>query len=121
MAGVKKADSPFATASKPPSPISPQDEQKAAKITGLCGTLLEETGFSLVEVGSDYAIYRNRNGHQIAIQGHLWFCKPLDDEEFSGVGFADLENVVRGGKDQFKNLLESRLSRSMPRKIGSAM
>jgi hypothetical protein len=97
MAGVKKADSPFATASKQPYPISPQDEQKAAKIAGLCGTYLKECGFSLVEVGSDYAIYRNRNGHQIAIQGHLWFCKPLGDKEFSGVGFAELEIVVRGG------------------------
>jgi hypothetical protein len=31
MAEVKKADSPFARSGRQPSPISPQDEQKAAK------------------------------------------------------------------------------------------
>jgi hypothetical protein len=97
MAGVKKADSPFARSGGRPSPICAQDERKAAKIAGLCDTYLKECGFSLIEVRSDYAIYRNRNGHQIAIQGHLWFCKPLGDKEFSGVGFAELESVVRGG------------------------
>lgn len=97
MVGVKKADSPFARASGQPSPICPEDEQKAFNITGSWGTYLKGCGFSLVEVGSDYAIYQNRNGYQIAIQGDLWFCKPPNDREFSGVGYVELENVVRGG------------------------
>ena len=97
MAEVKKADSPFARSGRQPSPISPQDEQKAAKIAGLCDSYVKECGFTLVEVGSDYAIHQNRNGYQIAIQGDLWFCKPLDEREFSGVGFADLEDLLRGG------------------------
>jgi hypothetical protein len=80
-----------------PSPISPEDERKAANIAGLCDTYLKECGFSLVEVGSDYAMYQNKGGYQIAVRGHLWSCKPPNDKEFSGVGYADLENVVRGG------------------------
>jgi hypothetical protein len=80
-----------------PSPISPEDERKVATIAGLCDTYLKEVGFSLVQVGPDYAIYQNRNGYQIAIQGHLWFCKPPNDREFSGVGYVELENVVRAG------------------------
>ena len=90
-------DSPFARANGHPSPIRPEDEQKAAKIAGLCDTYLKEVGFRLAQVGSDYAIYQNRKGDQIAIQGHLWFCKPLDDREYSGVVYADLEDAVRGG------------------------
>jgi hypothetical protein len=80
-----------------PSPISPEDELRAAKIAGLCDTYLKECGFSLVEVGSDYAVYLNRNGHQITIRGHQWYCKPSNGREFSGVGYTDLEEVVRGG------------------------
>jgi hypothetical protein len=80
-----------------PSPICPQDERKAAKIAGLCDTYLKECGFSLVEVGSDYAMYQNKGGYRIAVRGHRWSCKPPNDKEFSGVGYADLENVVRGG------------------------
>lgn len=90
-------DSPFAKADGKPFPLRPEDEQKAAQIAGLCDTYLKEVGFSLVEVGSDYAIYQNRNGFQIAIQGQLWFCKPPNDRELSGVGFVDLWEVVRGG------------------------
>ena len=90
-------DSPFARASGQPSPISPEEVRKAAKTAGLCDTYLKECGFSLVEVGSDYAMYQNKGGYQIAIQGHLWFCKPPNDREFSGVGYVELEMVVRGG------------------------
>jgi hypothetical protein len=96
-AGVKKVDSPFARASGQPSPISPEDKRKVATIAGLCDTYLKEVGFRLVQVGPDYAIYQNRNAYQIAIQGHLWFCKPPNDREFSGVGYVELERVVRGG------------------------
>ena len=90
-------DSPFARASRQPSPISPEDERKVATIAGLCDTYLKEVGFSLVEVGSDYAMYQNKGGYQIAVRGHLWSCKPPNDKEFSGVGFVDLSEVVRGG------------------------
>ena len=80
-----------------PSPIPPEDERKVARIAGLCDTYLKECGFSLVEVGSDYAMYQNKGGYQISIRGHLWSCKPPNDREFSGVGFVDLSEVVRGG------------------------
>jgi hypothetical protein len=80
-----------------PSAISPEDERKAAKIAGLCDTYLKECGFSLVEVASDYAMYQNRGGYQIAVRGYRWSCKPPNDREFSGVGYVELEKVVRGG------------------------
>ena len=89
-------DSPFARASGQPSPISPEDERKAATIAGLCDTYLKERGFRLVQVGPDYAMYQNKGGYQIAVRGHLWSCKPPNDKEFSGVGYADLEIVIRG-------------------------
>lgn len=97
MAGVKNADSFFASASAQPTPVCAEDERKAAAITGLCHTFLKESGFGLVEVGSDCAIYRNNRGYQITIQGHRWFCRLANAEEFSGVGFVDLSEVVRGG------------------------
>jgi len=97
MAGVKKADNPFAAASAKPFVASPEDERKAAAIAGLCGAFLKESGFSLTEVASDFVIYRSGKGHQIAIRGHRWFCKLSSGEEFSGVGFVDLSDVVRGG------------------------
>ena len=87
-------DSPFAKADGKPSPLRPEDERKAATMAGLCHTYLKERGFSLAQVGPDYAIYQNTSGGQVAIQGHLWFCKPPNDREFSGVGFADLLLVV---------------------------
>ena len=90
-------DSPFARASGYPSPLRPEDAQKAAKMAGLCDTYLKDVGFRLVQVGPGYAMYQNRGGYQIAIQGHLWFCKPPNDREFSGVGYVELEMVVRGG------------------------
>lgn len=90
-------DSPFAKADLERSPLRPEDELKAAQIAGLCDTYLKQVGFTLVQVGSDYAIYQNRNGYRIAIQGQLWFCKPPNDREFSGVGYVDLMEVVRGG------------------------
>ena len=90
-------NSPFARSDRQRSRISPQDEQEAAKIAGLCDLYLREVGFVLVEVGSDYAVYENRTGYQVAIQGHLWFCKPPESKEFCGVGYVDLEDVVRGG------------------------
>jgi len=90
-------DPPFAKANGRPFPLRPEDEQKAATIAGLCDTYLKEVGFSLVQVGSDYAIYQNRKGYRIAIQGHLWFCKFPNGREVSGVGYGELENLVRGG------------------------
>ena len=90
-------DSPFAKADGKPFPLRPEDEEKAATIAGLCHTYLKEVGFWLVQVGSDYAINENRKGHRIAIQGHLWFCKFPNGREVSGVGYVELENLVRGG------------------------
>jgi hypothetical protein len=90
-------DSPFAKADGKPSPLRPKDEQKAATMAGLCHTYLKEVGFSLVEVGSGYAIYHRSDGYRVAIQGHLWFCKFPNDEEVSGAGYVGLENLVRGG------------------------
>ena len=80
-----------------PSPIRPQDERRAAKIAGLCDTYLKECGFNLVEVSSDCAMYQKKGGYQIAVRGHLWSCQPPNDVGFSGVGFVELVNVVRGG------------------------
>jgi hypothetical protein len=97
MHRAKNGDTPVATASIQLSPLHPEDERKAASISGLGGAFLRESGFSLIEVGSNHATYRNGNGHQIKIQGHRWFCKPSNGDEFSGVGFVDLEDVIRGG------------------------
>jgi hypothetical protein len=97
MAGVRIADSPFATVGAQHAQITPEDERRAAEIAGLCNTYLKEAGFGLVEVGTDYAIYRNGNGHHVAIRGHRWFCKLSNGVELSGVGFVDLSEVIRGG------------------------
>ena len=85
------------TADSQNSPIRPDDERKAADIAGMCDSLLKESGFSLVQVGTDYAAYRNGHGHQVIIRGHRWYCKLASGEELSGVGFVDLAEVIRGG------------------------
>ena len=90
-------DSPLAKADGKPFPLHPEDEQKAATIAGLCDTYLREVGFSLVQVGNDYAIYKNREGARVAIEGHLSFCQFPSDREVWGVGYVELENFVRGG------------------------
>ena len=90
-------DSPFAKADGKPFALRPDDEPNLATITGLCDTYLKEVGFWLVQVGSDGAIYQNRQGYRIAIQGHLWSCKFPNDGEVSGVGFVELENLITGG------------------------
>ena len=79
------------------SPLRAEDERKAASVAGLCDALLKESGFSLVEVGSDYAAYRSGNDHQVIVQGNRWFCKLSSGAELSGEGFVDLSEVIRGG------------------------
>jgi hypothetical protein len=97
MPGTPDKGFPQAAADFRNSPIRPEDERKAADIAGMCDSLLKESGFSLTEVGSDYASYRNGHGHQVTIRGHRWLCKLANGEEFSGVGFVDLSEVIREG------------------------
>jgi hypothetical protein len=75
-----------------------EDERKAASIAGLCDSFLRESGFSLVEVGSDYAEYRSGNDHRVRVWRHRWLCKLPGGAELSGVGFVDLSEVIRGGR-----------------------
>jgi len=79
------------------SPLREEDERKAGSIAGLCDAFLRDSGFSLVEVGSDYAVYRSGNDHRVTVRGHRWFCKLSSNAELSGVGFVDLSEVIRGG------------------------
>jgi hypothetical protein len=97
MPGTHDEDFPSAAADARNSPIRPDDERKASDIAGMCGSLLKESGFSLTEVGSDYAAYRNGHGHQVTVRGHRWSCKLASGAELSGVGFDDLSEVIRAG------------------------
>ena len=97
MSGTKDGGFPSVPSDSQTSPLRPEDERKAVSIAGLCDAFLRESGFSLVEVGCDYAVYRSGNGHQVTIWGHRWFCKLSSGAEISGVGFVDLTEVIRGG------------------------
>jgi len=97
MPGTDEKSSPSAAACSQTFPARPEEERKAASITGLCGTFLRELGFNVIELGSDYAVYRSGVGHQITVRGHRWFCKLSSGAELSGVGFVDLSEIVRGG------------------------
>ena len=97
MPGTADKDFPLVPPDSQTSPLRAEDERKAAAIAGLCDALLRELGFSLVEVGSDYAVYRSRNGHRVVVRGHRWFCKLSTGAELSGVGFVDLSEALRGG------------------------
>lgn len=97
MPGAEEKGFPSVPVDSQNSPIRPEDERKAASIAGLCDTYLKESGFNLIDVGSDYAVYRSRDGHQVTIRGHRWFCKLSCGAELSGVGFVDLSDVIRGG------------------------
>jgi len=97
MPGAADKDFPSVPPDSQTSPLRPEDERKAAAIAGLCDAVLRESGFSLVEVGSDNAVYRSGNGHRVIVRGHRWFCKLSTGAELSGVGFVDLSEVIRGG------------------------
>ena len=97
MPGTEDNNSPSAAACSQTFPVRPEDERKAAAIAGLCDTFLREAGYSLIEVGSEYAVYRSGSGHRITIRGHRWFCTLSNGAELSGIGFVDLSEVVRGG------------------------
>ena len=97
MPGAADKKLPSAAPDAQTSPLRAEDERIAASIAGVCDAFLKESGFSLIEVNSGHATYRNGNGHQITIQGDQWFCKLSSGAELSGVGFVDLCEVVRGG------------------------
>ena len=97
MPGVADEQFPSVPPDSQTSPLRAEDERKAAAIAGLCDALLRESGFSLVEVGSDCAVYRSGTGHRVIVRGHRWFCKLSNGAELSGVGFADLSETMRGG------------------------
>ncbi len=96
MPGVADTDFPSERPDSQTSPLRAEDERRAASIAGLCDALLRESGFALVEVGSDYAVYRSGNDHRVIVRGHRWFCKLPGGAELSGVGFVDLSEVIRG-------------------------
>ena len=97
MSGTEDKSFPSIAADSQTSPVRPEDDRRAASLAGLCDTFLREAGFSVFEVGSDYAVYGSGSGHRIAVRGHRWFCKLSSGAELSGVGFVDLSEVVRGG------------------------
>jgi len=97
MPGVANKDFPSLPPDSQTSPLRAEDERKAASIAGMCDAFLRESGFTLVEVGSDYAVYRSGNGHRVIVRGHRWFCKLSTGAELSGVGFVDLSDAIRGG------------------------
>jgi len=99
MPGTEENNSSSGATCPQTFPFRPEDERKAASIAGLCDTFLREAGFSLIEVGSDYAAYRSGSGHRITVRGNRWFCKLSSGAELSGVGFLDLSEVVRGGEN----------------------
>jgi len=97
MPGAKDEGFPLVPADSRTSPLRPDDERKAASVAGLCDEFLRESGFSLIQVGSEFAVYRNKSGYQVTIRGHRWFCKPSSGEPLSGVGFVDLAEAIRAG------------------------
>jgi hypothetical protein len=97
MPGTKDEGFPLVPADFQTSPLRPDDEREAASVAGLCDEFLRESGFSLIQVGSDFAVYRNESGYQVTIRGHRWFCKLSSGAELSGVGFVDLSDAIRGG------------------------
>ena len=87
----KKADSAFATTSRPAIPILTRDEKRAIEIVGkACHDFVKDYGLSLVEVTSDSVIYRGWGGYEITLRSDGWTCKPPDGKEFSGVGHINL-------------------------------
>ncbi len=97
MPGAADKDFPLVPPDSQSSPLRPEDERKAASIAGMCGAFLRESGFSLVEVGADYAVYLSGHGHRVIIRGHRWYCKLSNGAELSGVGFVDLSEAIRSG------------------------
>ena len=97
MPGTQDEGFLSASADSRNSPIRPDDERKAADIAGLCDALLKESGFRLIQVGPDYAAYRNGHGHQVTVRGHRWSCRLASGAKLSGVGFVDLSEVIRAG------------------------
>ena len=65
MAGTHDEGVPSLAVDSRSSPIRPNDERKAADIAGLCDALLQESGFSLIEVGADYAVRAGEKAHQL--------------------------------------------------------
>ena len=97
MPGAEDKHFPSVPPDSQASPLRAEDERKAASIAGLCDAFLRESGFSVVEVGSDYAVYRSCNDHRVIGRGHRWFCKLSSGAELSGVGFVNLSDAIRGG------------------------
>ena len=97
MPGIHDEDFPSAVDDSRNSPTRPDDVRKAADVAGLCDALLKEAGFTLIQVGPDYAAYRNEHGHQVTVRGHRWSCRLASGAELSGVGFVDLSEVIRAG------------------------